>query len=370
MRAVGMMSGTSLDGIDIALIETDGETITGFGQTASFPYDGHAEDRRLIFAAMEDARDLTDRTARPGRLLQAEDAVNRLNIEAVQAFLTRLDKPADIIGFHGQTMVHRPEIGLTLQLGNGQAMARKTGVPVAYDFRAADMQAGGEGAPLAPVFHAALAKTLDRSYPICVLNLGGVANITFIEAEGAEPLACDVGPANALVDDFMRERTGRNYDDLGRSAAAGQIDQRIVENVLSHPFFRQKPPKSLDRNAFRQWINCHASLGSMTVEDGSATLTAFTVAGIVSILKHLPRAPRTWIVVGGGAHNLTIMDALREQLAPAWVGTGEDVGWLSDYIEAQAFAFLAARSLRGLPLSFPGTTGVPVATPGGLIGYP
>ncbi|MFC5068991.1 anhydro-N-acetylmuramic acid kinase [Flaviflagellibacter deserti] len=368
MRALGMMSGTSLDGIDLAVLETDGETIAAFGPVASFHYDGHQAERALIFGAMEDAAGLTDRAARPGRLVDAEAAVTRLNTEAILAFLKTAGS-VDVIGFHGQTVVHRPEIGLTVQLGDGWALARAAGVPVVFDFRAADMAIGGQGAPFVPVFHRALVKALDVPGPVAVLNLGGVANVTYLDGD-AEPVGCDVGPANALLDDFMLTRTGQPFDADSAAANAGKADETAIAGLLKHGFFDQPPPKSLDRNAFRRWVSERLPLDRMSVEDGAATLTAFTAAATMRILPHLPRRPMTWIVVGGGARNPAMMRMLAERLAPAGVLTGGEVGWSSDHVEAQAFAFLAVRSLRGLPLSFPWTTGVPQPTTGGVICLP
>lgn len=368
MRAVGMMSGTSLDGIDLALVETDGEVIEAFGPVASFPYDAYQAERTLIFRAMEDAADLTDRRARPGCLPEAEEAVTRLNIRAVSEFLK--DVRADVIGFHGQTVIHRPEIGLTVQLGDAAAMAAATGLPVVHDFRAADMAAGGQGAPLVPIFHRAIAEKLDGERPIAVLNLGGVANVTYLDANGAVPIACDVGPANALLDDFIRARTGRPLDGDGAAAAAGTVDTVLLERLLQHPFFGLKPPKSLDRNAFRAWVAGMANFGAMSLEDGAALLTAFTAAAAARIVAHLPRPPVRWVLTGGGARNPVMVRMLAERLAPARAETADAAGWSGDHVEAQAFAFLAVRAVKGLPLTFPSTTGVTKPTVGGVITRP
>ncbi|MDX6805412.1 anhydro-N-acetylmuramic acid kinase [Terrihabitans rhizophilus] len=371
MWAIGMMSGTSLDGIDIAMIETDGETVQSFGPVASYPYDQEGADRPLIFGAMDDARDLTDRAARPGRLAAAEEAVTRLNRDALLRFLEG-DLPArpDVVGFHGQTVVHRPQLGLTLQLGDGAALASAAGIPVIHDLRQSDMEAGGQGAPLVPVFHRALVRALGRSGPVVVLNLGGVANITYLDGTGDELLACDVGPANALLDDFMLARTGQVCDENGAAAAAGRVDEAVLARLMSHEFFRMGPPKSLDRNEFRAFAADVAPWQTIALEDGAATMSAFTAAGVASVVPYLPKTPDSWIVCGGGAHNATLIRMLRERLAPARVETGAEIGWSVDHIEAQAFAFLAVRSLRGLPLSFPGTTGVPRPQTGGVLASP
>ncbi len=360
--AIGLMSGTSQDGIDVALIETDGEAVTRFGQTAYRPYS--KDERALLRSAAAAATNLTDRTARPGVIAEAEQRLNAAHAEAVETFLAANGVAADavtVIGFHGQTVLQRPERGLT---GDGSLLAARLGVPVVYDFRAADVAAGGQGAPLAPVFHRALVRRLDVAPPVAVLNIGGVANVTFIDGE--DLIACDTGPGNALLDDFLRLRTGKLLDTDGRAAAAGVVDETAVARVLAHPFFGKPPPKSLDRNDCRGWVG--AALDDRSVEDGAATLTA--LAAVARILPLLPRAPKTWIVAGGGARNPTLMRMLRERLAPARVETGHEAGWSIDSLEAQAVAYLAVRSIRGLPLTLPATTGAPRPLTGGVLARP
>jgi len=360
--AIGLMSGTSQDGVDVALIETDGEAVTRFGQTAYRPYS--KDERALLRSAAAAATNLTDRTARPGVIAEAEQRLNAAHAEAVETFLAANGVAADavtVIGFHGQTVLQRPERGLT---GDGSLLAARLGVPVVYDFRAADVAAGGQGAPLAPVFHRALVRRLDVAPPVAVLNIGGVANVTFIDGE--DLIACDTGPGNALLDDFLRLRTGKLLDTDGRAAAAGVVDETAVARVLAHPFFGKPPPKSLDRNDFRGWVG--AALDDRSVEDGAATLTA--LAAVARILPLLPRAPKTWIVAGGGARNPTLMRMLRERLAPARVETGHEAGWSIDSLEAQAVAYLAVRSIRGLPLTLPATTGAPRPLTGGVLARP
>jgi anhydro-N-acetylmuramic acid kinase len=370
MRAIGLMSGTSMDGIDVALIETDGETVSRFGASALHFY--QEDEVAVLRRAMEAAPALRARTERPDALAQAEALVTRLHASAVNTFVTvnGIDrKIVDVVGFHGQTVLHRPGEKLTVQLGDGAALARETGIPVVYDFRAADVAAGGHGAPLVPVFHRALMRTLQRPHPVAVLNLGGVANITFIDGEN-DPIACDTGPANALIDDFMRSRDGAARDADGRAAAAGRVDMAAIERLLAHPFFAQACPKSLDRNDFREWVGAHAGLAGKSTEDGAATLTMLTAATVARIVDVLPRAPQSWIVAGGGARNPTLVGMLTERLAPACVETADQVGWSADALEAQAFAFLAVRSLKGLPLTFPTTTGAPKPMQGGVLAKP
>jgi anhydro-N-acetylmuramic acid kinase len=235
---------------------------------------------------------------------------------------------------------------------------------VAHDFRAADVAAGGEGAPLVPAFHRALAAGLDRPHPIAVLNVGGVANVTFIDGE-ADLIAFDTGPGNALIDDFVRVRTDQPYDRDGAIATQGRADMAFVSGVLARDFFSRPPPKSLDRDDFAD-----LDFAKFSTPDGAATLTALTAACVAHGVTHLPRPPAHWIVGGGGARNPTLLRMLRERVAPATVETADDVGWSSDALEAQAFAFLAVRTLMGLPITFPGTTGAPRPMAGGLIAKP
>ncbi|MCC7347353.1 MAG: anhydro-N-acetylmuramic acid kinase [Variibacter sp.] len=363
-RAVGLMSGTSMDGIDVALLETDGERILRRGPSALHVY--NTAERACLQTAIADARGLTERAARPGAVAQAERMITTLHAAAVEVFLDAngIDRGSvDVVGFHGQTVLHRPEARLTVQIGDGMELARLLGVPVVYDFRAADVAAGGQGAPLVPVYHRALVRELARPLPLAVLNIGGVANVTFIGAAG-ELVACDTGPGNALLDDFMRERTGEPCDRDGAAAARGRVDEALVGAILRQPFFAKECPKSLDRNAF-----C-VDAEHLSTADGAATLTALTCAAVAAVVAHLPACPRSWIVAGGGALNPTMMRMLAQSLAPARVETAAAVGWSVAALEAEAFAFLAVRSLDGLPLTFPTTTGVAAPLTGGVLALP
>jgi anhydro-N-acetylmuramic acid kinase len=359
------MSGTSLDGVDVALIETDGKRVQAFGPSGYRPYS--ADERVLLRQALAAAVGLPRRDARPGVLREAERAVTIAHAEAVAAFTAENRIPRtdiDIVGFHGQTVLHRPAQKMTVQIGDAKALAKAIHIPVMHDFRAADVAAGGQGAPFVPVYHRALAQSLEREGPVAVVNIGGVSNITYID--GADTLiACDTGPGNALLDDFMLRMTGQGFDSEGRVASEGEVDAAWVAMALQHPFFALPPPKSLDRNDFAA-----LALPAMTPADGAATLTAFTAAAIARIVPLLPAPPRSWIVCGGGARNLTMLRMLRERLAPADVESADVFGWSADAIEAQAFGFLAARGLKGLPLSYPATTGVPIPMTGGVIARP
>jgi anhydro-N-acetylmuramic acid kinase len=365
LTAIGLMSGTSLDGVDVAMIETDGRQVKAFGPSGYRPYTG--PERSLLRQALMEAIHLPQREARPGVLGEAERVVTVAHAEAVAAFIAqnRIScQDIDIVGFHGQTVLHRPERKLTVQIGDAVALAKAIHIPVMHDFRAADVAAGGQGAPFVPVYHRALTQSLQREGPIVVVNIGGVSNITYID--GADTLiACDTGPGNALLDDFIHRVIGQRFDTEGRFAAQGRSDDAWVARALELPFFASRPPKSLDRNDFAS-----LKLDDMPPADGAATLTALTAAAIARIVPLLPKRPKSWIVAGGGARNLTMMRMLRERVAPAAVEAADALGWSADAIEAQAFGFLAARGLKGLPLSYPATTGVPIPMTGGVIARP
>jgi anhydro-N-acetylmuramic acid kinase len=365
--AAGMMSGTSLDGVDCALIETDGHRIAGFGPSGYRPYSD--PERALLRQALAEAASLTDRNARPGILGQAEALVTSAHAEAFETLLTAnavARSDIAIVGFHGQTVLHRPAQSLTVQIGNGSELARRIGVSVAYDFRAADVAAGGQGAPLVPIFHCALVDMVGDEEPVMVVNIGGVANVTFCE-KGQPPIACDTGPGNALIDDFLRTRTGEAFDAGGAIAAGGRIEQPFVARALTRPFFNLPPPKSLDRNDFAKLV---PELAHSSVADGVATLTMLTAASIARIVPHLPRPPRRVIVAGGGTKNHTLMAMLSELMVPAATVSATILGWSADALEAQAFAYLAVRTERGLPITFPSTTGVRQPMLGGIIAKP
>jgi anhydro-N-acetylmuramic acid kinase len=365
LTAIGLMSGTSLDGVDLAMIETDGKRVQAFGPSGYRPYT--ETERRVLRHALTEAVHLPQRDARPGILREAELLVTVAHAEAVASFTAHNHinyEDIDIVGFHGQTVLHRPAERMTVQIGDTGALAKAIHIPVMHDFRAADVAAGGQGAPFVPVYHRALAQSLGREGPIVVLNIGGVSNITYIDG-GDVLIACDTGPGNALLDDFMYRVTGQRFDCEGRMAAQGAVDEAWIARALTHPFFALPPPKSLDRNDFASLV-----LRDMRPVDGAATLTALTAAAIARVVPLLPKTPRSWIVAGGGARNLTMLRMLRERLAPATVEAGDALGWSTDAIEAQAFGFLAARGLKGLPLSYPATTGVPIPMTGGVIARP
>jgi anhydro-N-acetylmuramic acid kinase len=362
-RAIGAMTGTSMDAIDLAYLETDGRQTLKFGPSASYPFSD--EDRALLRRAVAAARTLRRRDERPGPLAEAEYLITGRHVDVIQTFLAQFGFEAasvDLVGFHGQTVLHRPERGLTVQIGDGALLARRIGIDVAYDLRAADIASGGQGAPLVPVYHRALAEASGVDAPLLFVNIGGVANMTYV-APGADPIACDAGPGNALIDDLMFAHTGRAMDEDGACALEGQVDAAALASLMDHPYFAQKPPKSLDRNAFSS-----APVAGLSLPDAAATLVAFTASAILAHLAFLPAPPRLIVVCGGGAHNPALMRALSER-APCAVRRAEDFGWNSQAIEAQAFAFLAVRSVKGLPLTFPTTTGVAEPKTGGALAW-
>lgn len=359
-RALGLMSGTSLDGIDVAVIETDGERVFGRGFSATYPYS--EAFREKLHAGLADAANLRTREERPGRLMLLEQYLTELHAEAVSHYLADHEiEPSsiDVIGFHGQTVLHRPEAQLTVQLGDGPLLSRLSGRPVVYDLRAADVAAGGQGAPLAPAYHRALAAEISGR-PLVVLNLGGVANVTWIGADGTL-LAFDTGPASAMIDDWVKRTLGRPFDADGALAADGTVHEDIVSDWLRHPFFEAPPPKSLDRNAFDL-----GRVADLSPEDGAATLTAFSAAAITAALEHLPQAPDLWVASGGGRRNTTLMRMIANRVGAA-VRPAEAFDIDGDGVEAEAWAFLAVRSRLGLPITFPGTTGVAQPLTGGLV---
>ncbi len=363
MRALGLMSGTSLDGIDAALITTDGEDFVARGPSLTLPYD--TAMRKRLVAAIADAKSMHDRTARPGCLSDAEHAVTHHAIAAVQALLFKHAlrvEDIDVIGFHGQTVLHRPEDRLTVQLGDGQILADGTRRSVVCDLRAADVAAGGQGAPLVPIYHQALTAKLAQR-PLAIVNIGGVANVTFIGRDG-RLIAFDTGPGNALIDDWMMKRANLSYDNAGATAQRGRVHDDVVRFYLNHSYFAKAPPKSLDRNAFMSDL-----VDGLSVDDGAATLAALTSGAIAKAREHLPEEPALWIIAGGGRRNKAIMRGLAALVQNAVV-PAETAALGGDSLEAEAWAYLAVRSVRGLPISYPGTTGVPAPMTGGVLVTP
>lgn len=360
-RAIGYMSGTSMDGVDITLIESDGEKIAKRGEGLLRPYT--EAERKLIEAAITVGSALKNRQDRPQALAEAEEAVTQAHIEAASIFLDRnglSPSDIDVMGFHGQTILHRPDEALTVQLGDGALLADETGIDVVYDMRANDMVRGGQGAPLVPVYHRALARQAELALPVAVVNIGGVANVTWIGPE-SNMIAFDTGPGNAMLDDWVTSRTDRRIDEDGVWGARGCVSTDVLKELLSAPYFSQKPPKSLDRNDFSL-----IPLQGLSLEDGAATLTRFTVEALVRAVDHMHAAPTRWVICGGGARNPTMMAVFADAL-PGPVTSADDLGWSGAFLEAEAFGFLAIRSLLGLPLTFPGTTGVAAPTTGGVL---
>lgn len=339
-----------MDAIDVAVLRTDGETLIEPGPTGEFVY--QPAEREAVRASLR----------QPEPSAAAVNAVTDAHIRAIASFMQmhpQAARAASLIGFHGQTTFHDPDNRVTVQIGDAQRIADHFGLPVVSDFRKADVAAGGQGAPFAPLYHRALAEPLRK--PMAVLNLGGVSNVTWIGETGI--LAFDTGPASALLDDWMRQKEGKPFDRDGETARAGKVDGQRVLLWLDSPYFAKSPPKSLDRNDF------NIDTTDMSPADGAATLTAFTVESVARSMDFMPETPEFWLVTGGGRRNRFMMESLAERLG-APVEPVEAVGWNGDALEAQCFAWLAVRSERGLPLSLPETTGVPAPMPGGVTCQP
>lgn len=369
--AIGLMSGTSLDGVDAAAVLSDGERILAFGPARAFPYE--PRQRAALRAALDRARALGGPPPAGDGVIRAAEAVLDATHGAALAALVA-DWPRDLagrprlVGFHGQTVLHRPEAGITVQIGDAARLARR-GLPVVHDFRSADVAAGGEGAPLVPFFHHACARRAGLDAPVAFLNIGGVANVTWLDPRIPDPaeacIAFDTGPGNALIDDWMAARTGAAMDRGGRAAARGRVDRDRLARLMPRDWLARRPPKSLDRDAFAGVL---AGMAGLSVEDGAATLTAFTLACVLAAREHLPAPPARWLICGGGRHNAALMAGLAAALPG--VAPVEAIGLDGDALEAQAFAFLAVRVLRGLPTSAPGTTGCARPVCGGRIARP
>jgi anhydro-N-acetylmuramic acid kinase len=367
MKVIGLMSGTSLDGVDAALLDTDGAAVVRPGASLTMPYD--AETRALLRQAIQDAAGLAEPGPATETIRAAERHLTDRHADAVAALLEKAGLAArevDLIGFHGQTILHRPEQGWTWQIGDGARLARRNGIGVVNDFRTADVQAGGQGAPLMPLYHAALAAGSALPRPLVVANIGGVGNVTYIDDDCV--LAFDTGPGNAPIDDWMLRHTGKPVDAGGALAASGAVHDDVLAIMLDNCFFARRPPKSLDRMDFGL-----SAVEGLSAADGAATLAAFTAASIARAAAHFPSVPLTWIISGGGRHNDFLMAQLRTRLlekGAANVLKAEGARWDGDGLEAEGFAYLAARSRLGLPLSLPTTTGVPSALTGGVFHPP
>ncbi|MBB3410310.1 anhydro-N-acetylmuramic acid kinase [Rhizobium sp. BK316] len=366
--AIGLMSGTSMDGIDVALLRTDGRGFIERGPFLGVAYAGGFRER--LKRALDLARPLTDRNARPDELREIEIELTERHADAVTAFLDKFGlsrDEIDVLGFHGQTVLHRPDDALTIQIGDGQLLAERTGIPVVYDMRANDMVHGGQGAPLVPAYHAALAsrfKTDGQS--VCFVNIGGISNLTYIGAEG-RITAFDSGPGNTLIDQWVEMQTGKTYDPGGEIAGRGQVVPDIAARYLGSPFFQGNIRRSLDRGDFKPLANGEASL-----EDGARTLAHVAAASIIKSAGYLPESPSVYIVCGGGRLNGAIMAEFADMAgkSASSVMSAEQAGFDGDAMEAEAWAYLAVRSLEGLPLTYPGTTGVSQPVSGGVLAEP
>ncbi len=356
--ALGAMSGTSLDGVDAAMVRTDGHSVLEFGPHAYRPYT--AVEQAVLRAA------LGKWPGDPG-VAEAAEVVETAHVELLSRF-----EGAEVLGFHGQTLAHDPRGRGTHQCGDGTLVAQALGLPVVWDFRSSDVALGGQGAPLAPFYHFALARRIGAAGPVAFLNLGGVGNLTWVDPGAPGPevpgalVAFDTGPANAPINDVMRARTGRDWDEGGALAATGRVKRAVVEAFLAQPWFLKMPPKSLDRNDF---AGLTAAVKRLETPAALATLTAAAAAAVVRGAEHFPAPVSRLLVTGGGRHNATLMRHLARQMSCP-VAPVEAAGLDGDMLEAQAFAFLAVRVMRGMATSCPGTTGVPAAVGGGQISRP
>ncbi|UJW73928.1 anhydro-N-acetylmuramic acid kinase [Rhizobium sp. SL42] len=363
--AIGLMSGTSMDGIDVALVKTDGETLVERGPFLSIPYEPAFRDR--LKQGLEDAKAITIREQRPGDLAGIERDLTLRHSEGVSLFLQRYALSAadiDLIGFHGQTVLHRPDLALTVQIGDGALLARETGIDIIFDMRANDMVHGGQGAPLVPVYHRALAHRLPpEQWPVCFVNIGGISNLTYLDRDGAV-IGFDSGPGNALIDQWVEAHAGIPYDEGGRIASEGRVLMPLAGRYLANSFFTTSIRRSLDRNDFVPPTGSEAELS-----DGARTLAYVSAAAIIKSAAHLPRTPRTYVVCGGGRLNRIIMGDLARlaDLQGATVLRAEEAGFDGDAMEAEAWAYLAVRATMGLPLTFPTTTGVREPVTGGVL---
>lgn len=368
LTSIGLMSGTSMDGIDIALLRTDGEYVVERGASMEIAYD--AAFRRKLAQGLEDAKAIVRRDERPGELGDLERELTHRHVSAVKRFMDDLpvrERAVDLVGFHGQTVLHRPLQGLTVQIGDGALLARETGIPVVYDMRANDMAHGGEGAPLVPVYHRALAHRLtDEAFPVVFVNIGGISNLTYVGSDG-QVIAYDSGPGNTLIDQWVEAQAGIPFDAGGAIASEGGLIMSLAERYMSHSFFTGNKRISLDRNDFLS-----PSAGEVGLHDGARTLAYVTAAAILKSARHLPERPKRYVICGGGRFNATIMHDL-ERLAGeegAEVTIADEAGFNGSSMEAEAWAYLAVRSLRGLSLTFPETTGVCEPVSGGVLVHP
>lgn len=348
--AIGLMSGTSCDGVDAALLDTDGLEKISFVDGITLPYEEELRSRLL------DASQLDVPTS---ELMRVEHLVTEAHVAATRQLLeanAEFKSQVSVVGFHGHTVRHMPTEGMTLQIGNPWRLAKEFSVPVVTDFRRCDMVCGGQGAPLVSMFHKALFTQGD--FPTLVLNLGGVANVTWL-GENKQIIAGDTGPGCGLIDEWAQAVADQPHDRDGHLASAGTVDQETVEEALSAEFFSMPLPKSADRFDFD-----HVDVSGLSAEDGAATLCAVTVEAVYRAVTQLPSMPKTIYVTGGGVHHPVIMKMLEQKFAE--VHTVREMGLNPDTLEAECFAWLAVRHQQGLPLTIPETTGCEAPVAGGV----
>lgn len=364
--AIGLMSGTSLDGIDATLIKTDGIQVKPFGTPLNRVYS--KQERDILKDALREARNEVRPTKKNTHINETEKLITDLHVEVVKELIEQnnlLAEDIDVIGFHGQTLLHGPAEGWSWQIGDGKRLAQELNIPVVSDLRGFDVANGGQGAPLLPVYHQSLFVGKEANYPVGLINFGGVANITWVGGGGHDDLiAFDTGPANALLDDWIRKNTDMIYDEDGKVSAKGTIHQDLIDNWMDNEYFSALPPKSLDRDDFNV-----DEVNSLSLEDGAATLAAFSVECLKAASEQCPKAANNWYVCGGGSHNPTIMAMLNDALGGN-VEPVSAIGFDGDYVEAEGFAYMAVRRLYDLPITFPGTTGISKPSTGGVLNTP
>lgn len=361
------MSGTSMDGVDAAEIKSDGLQIFDFGEFISEPYSEELRNKLKKLVSLKD-------NASDEFITEVENEVTNFHAEIVNKLLKKANKKPDdidIIGFHGHTIDHRPQDRFTWQIGNGRALADQTGIDVISNFRKNDVLLGGQGAPLIPLYHKAIIEF--PFYPAIIINIGGVANLTYIEDGGI--IAFDTGPGNALMDDYASDKFGKKYDDDGKIARSGKANKKLLSKLLENIYFFRKPPKSLDRDNFQKMVNHYLNsdeFQDINPTDILSTLTEFTVESLaISIENHLPQPAKTIFVCGGGAQNGYLIEKLQERLKTKIFDISSiDKNLNPDAIEAQGFGYLAIRSKIGLPITFASTTGIKMSSATGGVFYP
>ena len=349
-----MMTGTSMDGIDISLVKTNGKDLIRLNKNYFYRYSNKTKDF-LLSILNKDIKVNLERKKYLDQIITDEHYKALKNLDIVNK--------SDLIGFHGQTIYHNPNIKTSIQLGDPKKLAKMLNKNVVFDFRSNDIQLGGQGAPLAPVYHQFIIESLNLELPSCILNIGGVANLTFWD--GKTLIGFDTGPGNALMDNYIKTTSNKYFDKDGIIASKGLPNKKIIKKFINNSFFRKCPPKSLDRNSFIDFYNELINI-NLSVPNTMATLAELTIESIVIALNFLPEKINNILVTGGGCRNNYLMKQLKDRLNINFINENEiDIKF--DYIESELIAFLSARSLYNLPFTFPTTTGISEMSSGGKV---